>query len=66
MLVRTCYTNPECTTWFVGDACMYDLRAIEQVPRGMPSQVGLFTASEKPQSNGQLSGHAMPSQAVYV
>ena len=45
---------------------MYDLRAIEQVPKGMPSQVGLFTASEKPQSNGQLSGHAMPSQAVYV
>ena len=45
---------------------MYDLRAIEQVPRGMPSQVGLLTASEKPQSNRQLLGHAMPSQLVYV
>ena len=45
---------------------MYDLRAIEQVPRGMPSQVGLFTASEKLQSNRQLLGHAMPSQLVYV
>ena len=45
---------------------MYDLRAIEQVPRGMPSQVGLFTASEKLQSNGQRLGNAMPSQLVYV
>ena len=66
MLVKTCFAKPVRTTWFVKDACMYDLRAIEEVPRGTPSQVGRFTASEKLQSNRQLLGHAMPSRVVYV